>query len=91
MQIVYGKKWALMEYQIHPSEQVSFLVRNPQKVILTLFDRKESAPTRWLLVCNGSYMIVHVAIKKFLSEKFTLGTLLSGTEWFILIDDLTGA
>ena len=40
MQIDFWSKQALMGCKKYPSEQISFLVRNPQKVILTLLNRK---------------------------------------------------
>ena len=44
-----------MGCKIRPSDQVSFLVWNPQNVNWTLLDGRVSAIYPWLVVCNGSY------------------------------------
>ena len=41
----------------HASQQVSFLVRNPQNANLTLLSRRVFDARRWSLDCNESYMI----------------------------------
>ena len=51
-------KCTLMGSKIRPSDQVSFLVWNPQNVNLTLLDGSVCAIYPWLVMCNGSYSIL---------------------------------
>ena len=60
MKIDFWYKYALMGCSKHASEQVSFLVRNPQKANLTLLSGKLFHARRWRLDCNESYIIVTI-------------------------------
>ena len=53
----------------HASQQVSFLVRNPQNANLTLLSRSIFHSRRWWLDCNESYITNCIEILKKISQR----------------------